>query len=336
MVPERPGCSHAGAARHDLQRLHRRAGGCEHRERIGLGVERIRHGRTGPVSSHAFCGRKAVAHAGCCDELVLRSITPEHLSDFEQCDIGVAAIGVGLRGSDEARQQARPHVGQIGGNRVGERECGLSAAEQFGMRLRNERPRHGFHHAACGQRALGAAGAVLHRGQHRLAGIVAALERRHRHLVDADDAHDFLDDVGLAVHVGAPGGDGDLHHRSAAGDHEAEMGQDAARFDQRHVDSRQPFDLAQREVDDAVFAEGLADDDIFRRRAAAHLHDEPGRQLKSRHHEGRIDAALETIARVGIDAELAAGLRDVDLVPQRRIRSARPWCSRRSRKSRRP
>ena len=53
----------ARAARHDLQRLHRRAGGREHRERIGLGVERVRHGRTGPVPSHALCGRKAVADA---------------------------------------------------------------------------------------------------------------------------------------------------------------------------------------------------------------------------------------------------------------------------------
>jgi hypothetical protein len=38
----------------------------------------------------------------------------------------------------------------------------------------------------------------------RLARRVAALEWRHRHLVDADDAHDLLDDIGLAVHVGTP------------------------------------------------------------------------------------------------------------------------------------
>jgi hypothetical protein len=95
------------------------------------------------------------------------------------------------------------------------------------------------HHAARSQRALGAAGAKLDRGQHRLAGVVAALERRHRHLVDADDAHDLLDDVGLAVHIGAPGGDRDLHHRARAGDHEAEMGEDAPHLRQRHFDSRE-------------------------------------------------------------------------------------------------
>ena len=152
-----------------------------------------------------------------------------------------------------------------------------------------------------------------------LRGVVAALERRHRHLVDADDAHDLLDDVGLAVHVGAPGGHRDLHHRAAAGHHEAEMAEDALHFGQRHVDAGEALDLAEREIDHAVFAEGVADDDVLRRRAAAQFHHQLGRHLQPRHHEGRIDAALEAIARIRIDAELAAGLRDVDLVPQRRF-----------------
>ncbi len=79
------------------------------------------------------------------------------------------------------------------------------------------------------------------------------------------------------------------------------------------------LDLAQREIDHAILAEGIADDDVLRRRAAAHLHHEPGREFEPGHHEGGIDAALEAIAGVRIDAELAAGLGDVDLVPQRRF-----------------
>ncbi len=43
------------------------------------------------------------------------------------------------------------------------------------------------------------------------------------------------------------------------------------------------------------------------------------RELEARQQEGRIDAALEAIARVRIDAELAAGLRDVERLPQRRL-----------------
>ena len=37
-----------------------------------------------------------------------------------------------------------------------------------------------------------------------LRGAVAARKRRRRHLVDADDAHDLLDDIGFALHVGPP------------------------------------------------------------------------------------------------------------------------------------
>ena len=56
-----------------------------------------------------------------------------------------------------------------------------------------------------------------------------------------------------------------------------------------------------------------------RRRAAAEVEHHLGGELQARQHEGRIDAALEAIARVGIDAELAAGLRDVERLPQRRF-----------------
>ena len=116
-----------------------------------------------------------------------------------------------------------------------------------------------------------------------------------------------------------PGGHRDLHHRAAAGHHEAEMAEDAPHLRQRHVDAGEALHLAQREIDHAIVAEGLADHDVFRRRAAADFHHQPRRHLQPRHHEGGIDAALETITRIRIDAELAAGLRDVDLVPQRQF-----------------
>ena len=63
----------------------------------------------------------------------------------------------------------------------------------------------------------------------------------------------------------------------------------------------------------------LAGDGDLRRRAAAEIEHHLRRQLEPRHHESRIDAALEAIARIGIDAELAAGLRDVERIPQRRL-----------------
>ena len=74
-----------------------------------------------------------------------------------------------------------------------------------------------------------------------------------------------------------------------------------------------------REIDDRFLRRRIAGDHDLRRRAAAEIEHHLRRQLEARQHEGRIDAALEAIARVGIDGELAPGLRDVELVPQRRL-----------------
>ena len=93
------------------------------------------------------------------------------------------------------------------------------------------------------------------------------------------------------------------------------MAQNTLHFQKRHVDAGEALHFAHREIDDAILPEGVANNDLFRGRAAAYLHDQPGGHIEPRHHEGRIDAALETIARVRMDAELAAGVRDVGLVP---------------------
>ena len=53
--------------------------------------------------------------------------------------------------------------------------------------------------------------------------------------------------------------------------------------------------------------------------AAAQIEHHARRQLEARQHEHRIDAALEAVAGVGIDAELAPGAGDVDRIPQRRF-----------------
>ena len=76
-----------------------------------------------------------MADAGGGDQLILRPVALENLSDLEQRDVGKSAIRIGLRRRDKARQQARPHVGQIGRDRIGQRQFGLPAAEQFGLRL---------------------------------------------------------------------------------------------------------------------------------------------------------------------------------------------------------
>ena len=142
--------------------------------------------------------------AGGGGELILRLITAEHRPNFKQPDIGETAISVLLRGGDETWNKAWPHVGQLGRNRIGQRQLRLAAAEQLGLRFGDERPRHRLDQVARAERPLGLARAHLDRRQHRLAWRVAALERRQRHAVDADDAHDFFDHVGFVLHVGTP------------------------------------------------------------------------------------------------------------------------------------
>src|ERR1044072_5715146 len=126
----------------------------------------------------------------------LHSFPTRRSSDLQR-HVGKAAVRVPLRAGDETRNEARTHVGEVGGDRIGERELGLSAAEQYRLLFADERPRHGFDHRAACERPLGAAIAQLQRREDRLARVLAPLERRQRHLVDADDAHHLLDDVGL-------------------------------------------------------------------------------------------------------------------------------------------
>ncbi len=106
---------------------------------------------------------------------------------------------------------------------------------------------------------------------------------------------------------------------AGAGDEEAEMAEDALDLGERHVEAGEPLDLVDRKIDRPLVDRLAADHDALRRRAAAQIEHHLGREFEARHHEIRIDAALEAVARVRIDAELAAGLRDVDRLPQRRF-----------------
>jgi hypothetical protein len=127
----------------------------------------------------------AAAHAAGRGELVLGAVAAEDLSDLEQRHVGHAAIGVLLGGGEQPRNQARPHVGKVRRNGIGERKLGLAAAEQLGLRLCNERPGDRLDHAARGERALGLAGAQLDGREHRFARSLAAVERRRGNAIDA-------------------------------------------------------------------------------------------------------------------------------------------------------
>jgi hypothetical protein len=74
----------------------------------------------------------------------------------------------------------------------------------------------------------------LDRRQHLPARRATAVEWRRRDAVDAKNAHHFLDDIGLAVHVGPPCRHRDFQPFAVAGGEKAEAFEDPAHFRQRY------------------------------------------------------------------------------------------------------
>ncbi len=73
------------------------------------------------------------------------------------------------------------------------------------------------------------------------------------------DAHHLFHEVGLAIHVGPPGGHGDLHPLARAGDDEAEARQDLAALLRGDLEARQALHLREGEVDDLGRVAGIAE-----------------------------------------------------------------------------
>ena len=152
----------------------------------------------------------------------------------------------------------------------------------------------------CGERALGLAGAPLQRRQDRRGDRVRrARQRARQHALKAGDAHDLLDEIGLALDVGAPGRHLDRERvgvASGAREREAERLEIARDLFRRQLEPGEPLHLALGERDPRVGLGHHAGERELRGRAAAELEDELRRQVETGHAEGRIDAALEAIA----------------------------------------
>ena len=120
-----------GAAGDDLDRVRVDAERREKRHRVALGVEDVDEPAAAPIP--AFLARLGAAapHSRSRDALVIFARAEKHLADLEQRDVAQAPAGVALDRRDEARDEARAHVGEIGCDRVGERERPRAAAEQF-------------------------------------------------------------------------------------------------------------------------------------------------------------------------------------------------------------
>ena len=76
--------------------------------------------------------------------------------------------------------------------------------------------------------------------------------------------------------------------------------------------------------------------DGLRRLAAAQIEDHGGGDLDAVGHEGRIDAALEAVAGIGLDAELAAGRGGAQRIEKRSLEEHVDRLRRAARLHRRP
>ena len=186
--------------------------------------------------------------------------------------------------------------------------------------LRDEGPRHRLDQTARRQRALGAAGAGLDQRQHRPRDVIGFRQRRRGHAVDAEDAHDFLDEIGLAFDIRPPGRHPDRQRRRGARDGEAERRQHVTDLVVGRIDAGEPLHFGRPGRRSTSRGSGTVPATTTSLGTPPQRSsDQPRRKLEAGQHEGRIDAALEAVARIGIDAELAAGLGDGERLPQRRF-----------------
>ena len=295
------------AAADELQPAHGHAQGGEQRHDVSLGVEGVHGGCAGrPV---ATCARRlgaAPAHRRRAHALVCLAVSLEDLADLEQGGVAQALVRIALHSGNQSRQEGGPHVRQIRRDGVGQRQRRRAAAKERGAGLGNEGPGHGFHEPARRQRAPRETRALLQQGEDRLAdGLLLAQQGRGDHAVEARDAQHLLHQIGLALHIGAPAVDlhedpvrvGGLGH-----DPEAELFEDRGHFRGGQIKPGEALDLAPGELDGGPCRRRSARHHQGGGLAAADLHHQPGRQLGAGDGEGRVNAALEAIARVGDDA----------------------------------
>ena len=236
------------AAGDDLDRVLLHLERREKRHRVALGVEDVDGPATAPLPAFRIRFRPAAPHGGGRDALVVFARAEKHLPDLEQGDVARAPARIALGGGDKARNQARAHVGKVGRDWVGEGERRGASAERFRRALGDEGPGHRLAQGERRQRALGEAGALLHEGQHRPRhAVIEPGQGRGQRPVDAGDAQDLLHDIGLDLHVGAPGGDEHMGPLDA----EAEPAENRLALVARDIDAEEPLHFAVRERDHA-------------------------------------------------------------------------------------
>ena len=232
----------------------------------------------------------------------------EGLADLEERQIVEAARLVAGGGAQQAGEKRGAHVAHLGADRVLE-PCRLSSAAEQTRRLGVDEA-VGDAFVVAGRRDAATDGTLagLRRGQDRAGDAGGAGQRFAFELGERRDPGDLFDEIGLALDVGAPGWRGDLETVAVGGHGEAEGGEDARLLGRRdlHADEADHAGGVER-VGPGGVGDGAGMGDLGRL-AAAEVEDEAGRHLDAVGRVGGIDAALEAVAGVGIDAETAPGV----------------------------
>ena len=250
----------------------------------------------------------------------------EGRADLEQGRVGEAPARVAAGRVDQVGQQRRAHAVQFRGDRIGQQHLRLTAAEQLGRLAAGEAEGHGFRIARRRERTTRGAAARLLGGQDAADGARNFRQRRRGQGAVAGDAGDFFHQVGLAFHVAAEGRRGHADHALGMGDEvggrdvlgridaEAQIAKDLQRAFRLDLQARQLADIGRVEQHGRRGGQGLADQQDFRRLAAAEFQDQLGGQLDAGHQRAGVDGASEAVLGVAGDAGGAAGLGRADRI----------------------
>ena len=167
----------------------------------------------------------------------LAVVVAEHPSDLEQRRVGCVVVCVVLQRVGQAGQQARPQLALLAAQRVLERH--RRNAEQRRLLAGNQRLRLRLVQAKPGQDRADLRERIV-RGVERIAADTTA-RRRGRHLVDAVNANDLLDQVHLALEIDSRSGNPKCRRRVAVARHhlEAKPGERGHLFVRRNRDAKQ-------------------------------------------------------------------------------------------------
>ena len=215
--------------------------------------------------------------------------------DLEQRDVFGTQLAVPTCGLDQARQQARPQDGELGGE--GLRQCQGACVLVVGTQRRRVR----LGEPEAGQDVLDATSELLHRRQR--AEHLPPLGQRERDLLEPE-ARDLLDDVDLARHVArAERGHDDV----AVAALEAEPLEPARLLGGRRLDADQLVGALRPERDHRALGQLALDVDVPDPLGAGRRHDQLGRELCRLLGQVRVDAFLPAVRALGAQPQALGG-----------------------------